>query len=165
MMSESSPDWRIWAAFAAVPFADMLAAFVGFPLVLYIGGHAGRPVDPTQAARAFALTSGMLAVAVTLGGAVPAFFWLLKRGTVSLRHLIAVGLVLGNAPFAVVVFGFVLPMTVVRWIDGTMSQYVVNASTLIAGTLRALLVGCLMGAWSAIVFWFLGVRGRTVHRP
>jgi hypothetical protein len=165
MTTESSRDWRIWAAFAAVPFADTLAAFVGFPLVWYIGGHAGQAADPTQAARAFALTSGMLAVAVTLGGAVPAFFWLVKRGTVSLWHLIAVGLVLGNAPFAVVVFGFVLPTTVIRSIDGTMSDYVLNASALIAGTLRALLVGCLMGAWSAIVFWFFGVRGRTVHRP
>jgi hypothetical protein len=96
---------------------------------------------------------------VTFGGAVPAVLWRMKRGPISLRHLITVGLVLGNAPFLLYVVGLVLPATLAHLAAGTMSQHLVPLSSLIAGTLRALAIGSGLGTVSAIVLWFLGIRG------
>ena len=151
--------FRFWAALAVLPFMNGLVAFLAFPLVWYMGGHTGQLADPTHTARAFALISGFLGLIVTLGGAVPAVLWLVKRGPISLRHLVAVGLVLGNAPFLLYLSGFVLPATLAHLAAGTMSQHLLPLSSLVAGTLRALAIGSVMGTVSAIVLWFLGIRG------
>ena len=100
-------SYRLWAAFAVLPFVDALAGFVGFPLVWYTGGHTGQLYDAAQAARAFGLAAGLAGLVVTLGGAVPAVFWLMKRGPVTLWQLIAAGLILGNVPFVSYVFRLV----------------------------------------------------------
>ena len=157
----SSPThtFRLWAAFAILPFVNALVAFVGFPLVWCMGGHTGQLADPAQTARAFAIISGFFGLIVTFGGAVPAVLWLMKRGSISLWHLIAVGLVLGNAPFLFYVIGLVLPATIAHLAVGAMGQHLMPLSSLIAGTLRALAIGSVMGTVSAIVLWFLGIRG------
>jgi hypothetical protein len=98
-------SYRLWAAFAAVPFVDALVAFFGFPLVWYIGGHTGRPHDATEAAGSFALLIGLMGLVVTAGGAVPIVLWLMKRGAVSLRELITAGVLLGNVPFVLWLLG------------------------------------------------------------
>jgi hypothetical protein len=154
--------YRLWAAFAVLPFVDALVGFVGFPLVWYMGGHDGRPADPEQAARSFALLSGFLGLVVTIGGAVPAVLWLRKRGPVSLWQLIAAGLILGNVPFLFYMIRFVLPAALTHLVAGTMSQHLVPVSDLLAGVLRVLAIGSVMGALSALVFWFLAIR-RTVR--
>lgn len=138
---------------------DALVAYIGFPLVWYIGGHAGRPHDPAQAAGAFALLTGFLSLVITIAGAVPVVHWLMKRGPVSLMQLIRVGLILGNAPFLLSVIGLVLPMTLLHLITGTMSEHLISLSNLTAGTLRAIGIGSVIGVWSAVVFWLLGIRG------
>lgn len=68
-------------------------------------------------------------------------------------------MLLGNAPFAVYLIGLVLPVTLMHLIWGTLSQHLLSPSDLIAGTLRGLALGSAMGAWSALVLWFLGIRG------
>ncbi len=141
---------RLWAAFAVLPFADALLAFIGFPLM---------STDPGGAAVPFAVLTGCLGLVVTIAGAIPAVLTLMKRGPVSLRQLVAVGVLLGNVPFAVYVIGLVLPLTLMHLIWGTLSQHLLSLSDLIAGTLRAVALGSVMGAWSALVLWFLGIRG------
>jgi hypothetical protein len=76
---------------------------------------------------------------------------------VSLGQLIIVGLLLGNTPFFCYVIGLVLPATLSHLLAGTLSQHLTPLSDLIAGTLRALAIGSVLGAWSAIVFWLLGI--------
>lgn len=154
-------SYRLWAAFAAVPFLDALVAFFGFPLVWYIGGHTGRPQDPTEAAGSFALLIGLMGLVVTVGGAVPIVLWLMKRGAVSLRELITAGVLLGNVPFVLYVVGLVLPLTVLHLIRGSMAQHLMPLSDLIVGTLRAVAIGSVLGALSSLVFWLLGIRHRA----
>jgi hypothetical protein len=149
--------YRLLAAFAVLPFVNGLLGFVGFPVVWYIGGHTGRPHDPDQVARTFGILSGILGLIVTAAGAVPVVLWLMKRGPVSLGQLMTVGLVLGNAPFVLYVVGLVLPLTITHVIAGTMSQHLMPISDLVAGTLRALAIGSVMGTVSAIVFWMVGI--------
>jgi hypothetical protein len=154
----SAPNrYRLLAAFAVLPFVDGLAAFVGFPVVWYMGGHDGQPYDPAQAARGFAILTGFLGLLVTISGAVPMVFWLMKRGPVSFGQLIAVGLLLGNAPFLIYVVGVVLPMTALHLFWGTLSQHLVSMSELIAGTLRVVAIGSVMGGLSATVFWLIAM--------
>jgi hypothetical protein len=108
-------------------------------------------------ARTFGILSGILGLIVTAAGAVPVVLWLMKRGPVSLGQLMTVGLVLGNAPFVLYVVGLVLPLTITHVIAGTMSQHLMPISDLVAGTLRALAIGSVMGTVSAIVFWMVGI--------
>jgi hypothetical protein len=151
-------SYRLWIAFAVLPFLDALMGFVSFPLVWYIGDHNGRLHDPAQAARGFALLSGLLGLAVTVGAVVPAVLVLLMtRGRVTFPQVIAAGLVLGNAPFVMVVGRFVLPTILLHLAEGTMSEHLIPVSELVAGTLRVLAIGSVFGAVSAIVFWFIGL--------
>jgi hypothetical protein len=156
--------FRLWAAFAVLPFADAFAAFVGFPLVWYIGGHSGRPHDPSQVAGAAAALTGFLSVLVTFAGAVPSVFWLRKRHRLSFGSLMWAGLILGNVPFAIYVVGLVLPFTVVHILVGTMDQHLVPVSALAAGALRAIAIGSVMGVGSASLFWLLGMCGASPRR-
>jgi len=147
--AKSPYPFRLWAAFAMVPFVDAAVAFLCFPLVWAMGGHAGRLIDPAGAAFAFAVLSGVLGFLVTCAGAVPLVLWLAKRGPISLRKASLPGLLLGNAPFAAFVIAIVLPATIGHLIMGTMSQHLVPLSDLAAGTIRILLIGSGMGAFSA----------------
>ena len=51
-----------------------------------------------------------------------------------------------------------IPATLAHLMNGTLSQHLSPFSALIAGALRALAIGTVMGASSAFVFWLLGVR-------
>ena len=156
--SAAPHSYRLVAAFAVVPFVDALIGFFGFPLVWYIGGHTRQLHDPAAAARGFALVTGFAGLVVTVCGAVPAVLWLMKRGPVSLPQLIAAGVLLGNVPFVVYVISLVLPATLAHLVAGTLSQHLSPFSDLIAGTLRVLAIGSVLGASSAFVFWLLGIR-------
>jgi hypothetical protein len=157
--AQSAPhSYRLLMAFAVVPFVDALIGFVGFPLVWYIGGHTGRLHDTAAAARGFAMVTGFAGLVVTVCGAVPVVLWLMKRGPVSLPQLLSAGVLLGNAPFFVYVIGLVLPATLAHLAGGTLSQHLSPVSDLIAGALRTLAIGSVLGASSAFVFWFLGIR-------
>lgn len=151
---------RLWLAFAALPVVNAIVGFCAFPLVWRLGNHgAFRPMDSSQAAAGFALLAGALGLVVTLFGALPVVMRLVRRGDVSLRSLAAAGLLLGNVPFALYV-ALILPFAIVRLIDGTLSEHLLPASELVAGTLRALLIGSVFGVISAVVFWLLAFRGR-----
>lgn len=147
-----------------MPLVDALVAFVAFPAVWAFGGDGGfQPADPVQAARAVALVTGSLGILVTLAGAVPVVFWLMKRGPVSFGQIAMAGLVLGNVPFGVYVFALI-PFAIGHLAAGTMSQHLSPVSELVAGTLRVIGIGSIVGLVSAVVFWFAGIRGTDVTR-
>ena len=149
--------FRLWAAFAIIPFVDAAAAYLYFPLMWATSGHAGHLINPEGAAVGFAVLSGVLGVLVTAVGAVPIVFSLAKRGPISLPTACFAGLLLGNAPFGAYVLALILPATMAHLSAGTMSEHLLPLSELAAGTSRILLLGSGMGALSGAVFWFLGL--------
>jgi hypothetical protein len=157
--------FRLLTAIALVPFVDAAVAYLGFPFVWAMGGHSGRLIDPDDVAFGFAVISGVLGFLVTCAGAVPFALWLAKRGSISLRKALVAGLLLGNAPFGVFVIALVLPATIGHLMMGTMSQHLAPLSSLVAGTLRVVVIGSGMGAVSAAVFWLVGIRERNETTP
>jgi hypothetical protein len=143
-----------------MPLVAGLLAYAGFPIVWAIGDHDGQLTDPGGAAVAFGVVAAVFGLVVTVAGAVPFALWLRRRGPVSIGHAIAAGLVLGNAPFAFYLVGLVLPATLKHLAMGTMSRHLVPLSDLIAGTLRVVAIGSVLGTCSALAFWWLG--GRTI---
>ena len=149
---------RLLAAFAILPPIQALVAYSAFPVVWYIGGHGdARPTDQAQTARAFALLTGLLGVLVTVAGAIPVVFWLMKRGRLSVGQLLVAGVALGNTPFAFYVLCLILPATMAHLAAGTMSDHILPASELLLGGLRAILIGSTFGALSAAIVWVVGV--------
>ena len=148
------------AALAVLPVFDALLAFVGFPVLWWLGGHEGRPADPSASARAFALLAGALGLLVTAGGAIPVVEWLHRRRALTLGRLSLAGLALGNAPFALyaLFIGFV---AAARLVHGTLGEHLLSTSELTVGTGRALAVGSTFGVASAVVFWIVGVRSSS----
>ena len=57
---------------------------------------------------------------------------------------------------------FLLPFTIGHLVGGTMSQHLVPVSELLAALLRSITMGSIIGVVSAVVFWFVGVRGTNV---
>ena len=157
----SSPvRWRVLTAFAILPILQALVAFVAFPLVWRLGDHgASQPVDWGEAAREFAIVTGLIGMFVTVAGAVPVVHWLMRRGRVSLARFLVAGLVLGNVPFALYLVVLILPATMSHLVMGTLSQHLVPVSALLAGALRAILIGSIFGVIAAAAFWFIAILG------
>lgn len=151
---------RLFVGFVILPFANALMAFVGFPVVWWLGGQLGQMTEPFVAARAFAILAGFFGFLVTLGGAVPAVLWRLRYGPIPLRHAVVAGLLLGNAPAALwglAAAGF----AVAHAAAGTLSQHLLPISDLAAGTLRLLTIGSTLGVASAVLFWLVALQGET----
>jgi hypothetical protein len=158
----SPGKWRLLAAFAVLPVADALIAFFAFPAVWRLSGEF-QLADSFQAARTVAVVAGVLGLLVTLSGGVPVVFWLMKRGPVSFEQILIAGVALGNAPFVVFVLALI-PFAILHLTEGTMSQHLSPLSELLAGTVRAIGMGSVMGMASAVVFWFLGIRDTDIAR-
>jgi hypothetical protein len=150
--------WRLLSAFAVLPLVDALMAFVAYPALWWLPTTAVfQPPDAAQAARGFAILAGVLGLLVTTCGAVPVVYWLMKRGPVSLAQLALAGLALGNMPFAIYAAAMI-PFAIGHLVAGTMSQHLAHVSELLAGVVRALVIGSVLGVVSAVVFWLIGVR-------
>jgi hypothetical protein len=168
-MSLHRPDsthgrWHLLAAFALLPVVDAVVAFLAFPAVWAYGPDRGfRPSDPGQAALVFAMVAGVMGLLVTLSGAMPVVFWLIKRGPVSFRQLLIAGVALGNLPFAVYV-ATLIPYAVLHLAFGTLSEHLIPVSALLAAVPLPLAVGSCMGLISAVVFWFAAIQGSDVAR-
>jgi hypothetical protein len=100
---------------------------------------------------------GIVAVATTIFGALPARGWVLKRGPLTRRRVLVAGALLGNAPSALIVGGLALGQlsagTMPR-LDAVIYGYF--------GLLRVVVFGSFIGVVSAAVFWWLA--GRHVAR-
>jgi hypothetical protein len=134
-----------------------LVTFLGY---LGIGASGQRvlaggiPIsDPITPALQLAFFVGLIALALTLGGAVPSVLWLLRRQQLCFSRLLVFGVIIGNVPFALIVI-------VAAVVEGTVSPSVARLWYGIAGALRFVLIGTVHGAVAAAVFWLIVVRGR-----
>jgi len=118
----------------------------------------GAPIDSLDTAGSVGAGVGILATVITCIGVIPGVVWLKARGTPSLSRFLALGAVLGNVPFAIIIIGIV----VVHVASGTLSpdigQYWEGWSG--AGVRTAMGLTC--GIGSAAVFWVIAVRGAQV---
>jgi len=154
---------RIVAAFAVVPVVVFAVARLGFPIVWYMSGNSGHITSPSDPASSFAALTAFIGLLVTLFGAVPTFVWLKGRGPVSLSRALGAGVVLGNSPMVAIAIG-ALYFTLLHIIGGTISQHLSPPLDVIAGFARLSLIGSVLGAISALVFWLIGLRGTDITR-
>ena len=158
-LSPGSPGRaRLLAALVVLPLVDALVAFLGFPVVWWLGNHRTGSIYPQPAAVGFAILAGVIGLVMTLCGALPVVWSLAARGPIALKQLLVAGLVLGNAPAAASLL-FIIPITLGHVANGTMAEHLLPVSELLAGSLRVLAIGSAMGMISAAVFWVLGVAG------
>jgi hypothetical protein len=153
--------WRLVAAAVAIPFFDALFGYLAFPIVWWLGDHgAFRPVSPEQAALDFGMLAGGLGLLVMITAALPLAVWLIRQGRTSIHHFAVAGVVLGNLPFAVYLC-VVLLFTVLHLFTGTLAEHLSPTAELLAGGLRAILIGSVMGAASGVMFWLIA----GLHSP
>ena len=133
-------------------------AFMAFPLVDYTGRplYGGFPVDPAGAALSFSFGVSIVALVVTVCGAVPTVLYLLKRGPLTLKKVLVGGAALGNAPFILMVAGIVASQV----FRGTMSPDVGRLWYGLPGAIRATAISSYIGVGSAAVF--LVIAGRRI---
>jgi hypothetical protein len=147
--------WRFVAAVVAIPLFDALLGYMVFPIVWWLGDHgAFRPMSPQQAALGFGTLAGVLGLLVMITAALPITVWLIRHGRTSIRHFAAAGVVLGNVPFTVYLW-VALIFTLLHLLAGTLAEHLSPAAELLAGGLRAVLIGSVMGAMSGLMFWLI----------
>jgi hypothetical protein len=106
----SKDELRLFAGLAVQPFVGTALAFISVPLVDYSGRalYGGFPADSGDAATSFAFGVSIVAVCVTVCGALPTVLYLLKRSPLTLKQVLVGGVALGNAPFILMVAGIVV---------------------------------------------------------
>lgn len=147
-------------ACALMPVVSTLLAYVAFP-TLWLFREQGTfqlVVGDDQGTHIFAVLSGLIAVVVTVAGAVPMFYTLTKRGPVSLKQTLMAGLALGNAPVAL--FGLLMAMfAILHVVDGAIANHRLPLHDLVAGSLLLITVGSMLGLTCAAVFWSVVILG------
>jgi hypothetical protein len=148
-------ELKVFLGFAAQPFAAALIAFVLFPVVAITGRglYWGYPTDMLDAALSFAFGVGVAALAVTVFAALPVFLRLLRRDHISQADVVCWGALLGNIPSALIV----LSLGAQLWRSGT-SVGLDNLTYGAPGAARAIILGSVVGAGSASVFWWIAGR-------
>jgi hypothetical protein len=159
------PRWRLLVGFALLPPTQALLVYAAFPVLwIFLGNERFQPVNADQAARAMALLTGLFGVVVTICGAIPVVFWLIRTGRASCYAVVWAGAALGNAPFALYQLVFVLPATIRHVLLGTMSEHTLPVTDLVLGALRILAFGSALGMISGAVFWLIALSDRPVPR-
>ena len=154
-------------AYVLMPFVAFALAYVA---EMTLWGHAGTYVTgttvytggsaPEAIALSLAMGAALMAVFVTIFGAVPLVAWLIRRGRVSLRQAVIAGAALGNAPVAILV----LLVFIHRIAGGAAPE---NQGALlygVAGAFRTITEGMFVGMGCAAVFWVLAIRGTEVDK-
>jgi hypothetical protein len=148
---------RLVLGFAILPAAAAILAFWVHRVVWSSGPYDGaRWSDPVDAAIAFAAGVAVIAVIVTVAGAVPTISWLLTQDHVSLKQILIARVALGNAPFAIVVAG-VLLLNLAGPTTSADVAHVLSGPPM--GAVRAIVIGSAIGVVSGIVFWAVAIRG------
>jgi hypothetical protein len=143
MAGENSPSRsRLLLGFATLPVVDAGVALLVLP-------------------RGLAVVVAVVGVVMTVAGAVPVVYWLMRAGRLRLMNLLLAGLALGNAPFAWYIIGLILPFTLMHLVMGTLWEHLLPFSLLIAGSARAVAIGSFFGVLSAAVFWLVTARRLT----
>jgi hypothetical protein len=154
---------RLLLAIGLMPVVNTLLAFVVFPTVRILRERAEFQVvvGTDHGSYVLAVLTGVVAVMVTVAGAVPVFYSLVKRGPVSLKQTLLAGLALGNAPFVVITL-FTIMFALMHVAAGTISEHLAPLPDLIAGNLFLIAVGSFFGVASAAVFWTVAILGTEV---
>jgi hypothetical protein len=154
-------------AYALMPFAAFALAYVAEMTLwshggIYVTGTTVHRVGstPEAVALSLAMAAGLMAVFVTIFGAVPLVAWSIRRGRVSLRQALVAGAALGNAP-AAVLFVLVIIHSIRR---GTMPDNPANLWYGAGGAFRTVTEGMFVGMGCAAVFWALAIRGTEVNK-
>jgi hypothetical protein len=114
----------------------------------------GAPIDSLDSAESLGAGVAILAVLMTVFGAVPAVIWLNRRRLLSLGRLVILGAGLGSVPFALIVVGVV----VVPAVSGTLSTDIGRYWYGISGAAVRVAMGLISGMGSAAIFWYVGIR-------
>lgn len=150
---------RLLLGLVLQPFVAAALAFALFPLVEYTGRMVyggGRPVDLMDAAPGFAIIAGVLASFAT-GFAYPSILWLLGRGPLTRAQTIVAGIVFGNIPGVLTIFGLAA-WHLRRGVTPTPE----NLTYGWGGAVRVVVLGSVLGLVCASVFWW--VAGRHLNR-
>jgi hypothetical protein len=129
-------------------------------LVLWYGGFNVFNATPPDSSSAIHVAVGISVYVTILGGvstgaAVLALVWMATRGPLSFRRVLALGVVLGNLPFAAIVASIV----VVQVSQGNLSPDIARYWDGVRGTIRDLAIGSFIGSICAAVFWIMGIYG------
>ena len=110
---------RMLLGFAVVPFAAVLISLAAYELFWHAGLlPEGAPIHSVDAAQAMFAGVMIIAVPMTLIGTVPGVLWLNRKGWLTFGRLVALGAVLGNLPFVLILIGIILVQLVVNNVLG-----------------------------------------------
>ena len=157
-MASPRAELRLLSGFALMPLAAAAFAFAAYALLWQAGPDSMsgfKPSDPIASAVSIGMAVGLVAVLVTVFGAVPLVMWLLRRGPLALSRVLLAGAILGIAPLAI----GILVMLGASLARGTMPEHVGDAWYGWEGMIRTTTVGLFVGVTSAAVFWLVAVRG------
>ena len=148
-------ELKVLLGFAAQPFAATLIAFALFPIVEITGRglYGGYPSDRLDAAVSMAFGVGVAALPVTVFVAVPVFLRLLRRGHISQAEVMCWGALLGNIPSALIVLSLAAQL-----LRSGASADLDNLTYGVPGAARAIILGAIVGAGSASIFWWIAGR-------
>jgi hypothetical protein len=151
----SRADLRMLAGFALVPPTAVLITLGTYQLMWHAGALPfGAPIHSLDSAGSLGVGVAILAVLMTVFGAVPGVIWLNGRRSLSLGRLLILGAGLGSVPFALIVLGVVT----VHAMSGTLSTDIGRYWHGTSGAAVRLTMGLITGMGSAAIFWFVGVR-------
>ena len=160
-MGEGRPSrqTRIGALRTLVGFALMppSAAIIAVPLyaVMYAAGllPQGAPIDSLDSALGLGAGVAFLAVVITVFCAIPAVNWLDEHRLLSLQRLLALGAVLGNLPFILIV----VVIVAVQMARGNLSADVGQYWYGLGGAVVRVGIGTIVGVGSALILWLVAV--------
>jgi hypothetical protein len=149
---------RMLAGFALVPPMAVLITLGTYELMWHAGlVPFGAPIHSLDSAGSLSAGVTILAVLMTVFGAVPAVIWL--NGRRSLGRLLILGAALGSVPFALIVLGVVT----VHAMNGTLSADVGRYWHGLSGAAVRVTMGLISGMGSAAAFWFVGIRNAATR--
>jgi hypothetical protein len=149
---------RMLFGFAVVPFAAVLFSLGAYE-AFWHGGFLpqGAPIHSMDAAQAMFAGVMIIAVPMTLIGTVPGVLWLNRKGWMTFGRLVALGAILGNLPFVLIVIGIIL----VQLMSGTSVPEIGRNWYGVSGFLVRTAMSVVAGAGSAAAFWLVAVCGTT----
>lgn len=151
---------RMLAAFALVPPTAVLITVGTYELMWHAGVLPfGGPIDSLDSAGSLGAGVAILAVLMTVFGAIPGVIWLNARRSLSLGRLLILGAGVGSVPFALIVLGLVT----VHAMNGSLSADMGRYWHGLSGAAVRVTMGLISGMGSAAAFWFVGIRSTATR--
>lgn len=137
------------------------AALISLPvyMVMFATGllRQGAPIESIDSLLGFASGVAFLAIFVMVFCALPAVSWLSDRRALSFERVLALGAALGNVPFTLIV----VVLVAVELVNGRPFLDVGHYWYGAAGAVARVVMGGVVGAGSAAVFWFVAIENNA----